>query len=44
MKSNQSSSAQYYQLIIQLIQLESMFDSNDELMHYYQSNLIPEGY
>ena len=44
MKSNQSSSAQYYQLIIQLIQLESMFDSNDELVHYYQSNLIPRGY
>lgn len=44
MKSNQSTASAYYQFILDLIQLESQFKTNDELTHYYQSNFIPMGF
>ena len=44
MKSNQSTASAYYQFILDLIQLESQFKTNDELNHYYQSNFIPMGF
>lgn len=44
MKSNQSTASAYYQFILDLIQLESQFKTDDELNHYYQSNFIPMGF
>lgn len=44
MKSIQFNSAVYYNLILDLLAIESDMDTNEKLMDYYQANFIPRGY
>lgn len=44
MKSIQFDNAMYYNLIIDLLSIESDMDTNEKLVDYYQTNLIPRGY
>lgn len=44
MKSIQFNSAVYYNLILDLLSIESDMDTNEKLVDYYQANFIPRGY